>query len=192
MISAWAWIAIALAAQNVLGDLFASLSIVLDKPFVLGDFIVVDGLMGTVERIGLKTTRIRSVDGEQIVFANADLLRSRIRNHKRMRERRAVIAFGIPYDVPREKVAAVPDLVRRAVAAHGRARFDRASLKELGPTSVNFEAVYYVVDPDPKVYADVQQQVNVALLDSFREEGIPFSAPSAAGFAAAAARARPQ
>lgn len=104
-------IAVALAVQNILGDLFASLSIVLDKPFVIGDFVVVDSLSGTIEHIGLKTTRIRSLGGEQLVFSNNDLLKSRIRNYKRMSERRIVFSFGVVYQTPLEKMKAIKEIV---------------------------------------------------------------------------------
>src|SRR5439155_25724457 len=118
-------IAVALAAQNVLGDLFASLSIVLDKPFVLGDVISVGTDTGTVEKIGLKTTRLRSLSGEQLIFANADLLKSRIRNLKRMYQRRVVFSLSVAYGTPREKLAAIPQMVREIVEALQSTRFDR-------------------------------------------------------------------
>ncbi len=119
-------IAVALAAQNILGDLFASASIVLDKPFVLGDFIIVDDLLGTVEHVGLKTTRIRSLSGEQLVFSNNDLLQSRIRNFKRMHERRVVFSIGVIYQTPYDKLAAITGILRAAVEAQEQVRFDRA------------------------------------------------------------------
>ena len=123
--------AIALASQNILGDLFASLSIVLDKPFVLGDFIVVDQYMGTVEHIGLKTTRVRSLSGEQLIFSNGDLLKSRISNFKRMTERRVVFSLGVAYETPPEKLAAVAAMLREIVQAQKRVRFDRAPLQSV-------------------------------------------------------------
>ena len=115
-------IAVALAAQNILGDLFASASIVLDKPFVLGDFVVIDDKMGSVEYIGLKTTRLRSISGEQLIFSNADLLKSRIHNYKQMRQRRIVFTVDVTYDTPYEKVSAIADMLREAVESQGQER----------------------------------------------------------------------
>lgn len=171
-------IAIALAVQNILGDLFASLSIAIDKPFVIGDFIVVDDLMGSVEHVGLKTTRIRSLGGEQIIFSNNDLLKSRIRNYKRMQERRALFAIGVTYDTPAEQLEHIPALIRHAVEAQNDARFDRAHFKSFGPSSLDFEAVYYVLKPDYNVFMDVQQAINLQLVRGFAEHGIDFAYPT--------------
>ena len=134
-------IAVALAVQNILGDIFASLSIALDRPFAIGDFIVVGDVLGTVEYIGLKTTRIRSLSGEQIVFSNADLLKSRIRNYKRMTERRVVFGFGVVYQTPHDKLERIPAMVREVIEAQPKTRFDRAHFKEYGDSALAFEAV---------------------------------------------------
>lgn len=171
-------VAVALALQNVLGDLFASLSIVLDKPFVLGDFIVVGDMQGTVEHVGLKTTRIRSISGEQLVLSNSDLLSSRIRNYKRMAERRIVFPLGVTYDTPREKLEEIPAMVREAVEARDNARFDRCHFKSFGDFSLNYETVYYVVVPDYAAYMDVQQAVNLDLVSAFGDTGIEFAFPT--------------
>lgn len=171
-------VAVALALQNILGDMFASLSIALDKPFEIGDFIVVDGLPGTVEYIGIKTTRVRALSGEQIVLSNADLLRSRIRNFKRMSERRVPFQFGVLYSTPHEKVERIPEMVRAIIAQQPKTRFDRAHFKEYGDSALVFEVVYFVQDPDYNVYMDIHQAVNLALLRRFREEGIEFAYPT--------------
>ncbi|HUG89458.1 MAG TPA: mechanosensitive ion channel family protein [Planctomycetaceae bacterium] len=171
-------IAVALAAQNILGDLFASLSIVLDKPFVLGDFIVVGDLMGTVERIGLKTTRLRSLSGEQLVFSNNDLLSSRIRNFKRMFERRIVFSIGVVYQTPRDKLAAIPGMIRAIVESQANTRFDRSHFKEFGASALNFETVYFVTRPDFGVSMDIQQAINLAIFDRFAAEQIEFAYPT--------------
>ena len=131
-------IAIALAVQNILGDVFASFSIVLDKPFVIGDFIIVGDHLGTVEHVGLKTTRIRSLSGEQLVFSNVDLLRSRIRNFKRMYERRVVFSIGVVYQTPVEKVESIPGMIKAIVEDQNQVRFDRAHFKEYGPLFPQF------------------------------------------------------
>jgi small-conductance mechanosensitive channel len=165
-------IAIALAVQNILGDLFASMSILLDKPFVIGDFITVDDLMGTVERVGLKTTRVRSLSGEQLVFANSDLLKSRIRNYQRMEERRVVFSVKVVYATPAEKLAAIPGVVREVVEAQKLARFGRSHFKSFGTFALEYENVYYVKSPDYDTYMDVQQAINLAVCRRFREEGI--------------------
>jgi small-conductance mechanosensitive channel len=171
-------IAVALAVQNILGDLLASLSIVLDKPFVIGDFIVVDSLSGTIEHIGLKTTRIRSLSGEQLIFSNNDLLKSRVRNYKRMSERRIVFSFGIVYQTSLEKLRAIKVIVSDIIKKEGKARFDRVHFKEYGDSSLNFEVVYYVTVPDYTLYMDIQESINLEIFHRFEEEGIEFAYPT--------------
>jgi small-conductance mechanosensitive channel len=171
-------IAVALALQNVLGDLFASLSIVLDKPFVIGDFIVVDQLQGTVEYVGLKTTRIRSISGEQLIVSNADLLRSRIRNFKRMNERRVLFTFGVTYQTPADVMARVAQIAQEVIRTQQGVRFDRAHFKEFGESSLVYECVYFVLSPDYNVYMDVQQAINIGLARALQAEGIEFAYPT--------------
>lgn len=171
-------IAVALAVQNILGDLFASLSIVIDKPFVIGDFIIVDEYMGTVEHVGLKTTRVRSLSGEQLVFSNGDLLKARLRNYKRMQERRAVFAFGVLYQTPAAQLARIPGIVRGIVESQPLARFDRAHFKSFGESSLDFEIVYWMRDPDYNQYMDAQQAINLAIVSAFEAEGVGFAYPT--------------
>ncbi len=171
-------IAVALAAQNVLGDLFASLSIVLDKPFVLGDFISVGDFLGTVENIGLKTTRLRSLSGEQLVFPNSDLLSSRIRNYKSMRERRVVFSIGVTYQTSLPHLREIPQILKEAITSHEQARFDRAHLKGFGDSALTYEAVYYVSLADFTVYMDIQQDINFTLLERFAALEIEFAYPT--------------
>ena len=171
-------IAVALAVQNILGDIFASLSIAMDKPFVIGDFIIVGEQLGTVEYIGLKTTRIRSLSGEQIVFSNTDLLNSRIRNFKRMYERRVLFGFGVIYQTPLDKLKRIPEMLREIIGKQEHARFDRAHFREYGDSSLNFEVVYYVLKPDYNVYMDIQQAINLAIFERFAAEGIDFAYPT--------------
>jgi small-conductance mechanosensitive channel len=171
-------IAIAFALQNVLSDLFASLSIVLDKPFVIGDFVTVGDMAGTIEQIGLKTTRLRSLSGEQLVFSNSDLLASRIRNFKRMQERRALFTVGVTYQTPQSKLAKVPGMIREIIEAEKLARFDRAHFKQFGAFSLDFEVVFYVQQPDFNSYMDTQQAINLAIFKRFEEEGIEFAYPT--------------
>ena len=171
-------IAIALASQNILGDLFSALSIVLDKPFVLGDFIIVGDLTGTVEKIGLKTTRLRSLSGEQLVFSNADLLQSRIRNFKRMYERRVLFAIGVTYQTAADKLESIPAMIRQIVEAQDDVRFDRSHFKAFGDSALNFETVYYVLTPNYNRYMDLQQSINLALYRLFGKEGIEFAYPT--------------
>lgn len=171
-------VAIALALQNVLGDLFASLSIVLDRPFVVGDFIIVDSFMGTVERVGVKSTRVRSLSGEMLVFSNSDLLKSRIRNYQQMLERRVVFSLSVAYETPPGKVREIPAMLREAVEAQARTRFDRAHFKAYADSSLEFEVVYYVLDPDFNLYMDVQQAINLHVLERFGREGIAFAYPT--------------
>ena len=171
-------VAVALAVQNILGDLFASLSIVLDKPFVIGDFVIVDDLMGAIENIGIKTTRIRSLSGEQLIFSNADLLGSRIRNYGRMEQRRVVFALGVTYETPAEKLEEIPKIVREAVEAQEQTRFDRSHFFAYGDFSLDFETVYYVLSADYNLYMDIQQAINLRIFRRFAEEGIEFAYPT--------------
>ncbi len=171
-------IAIALAVQNILSDLFASLSIVLDKPFVLGDFVVVGDMAGSVEHIGIKTTRIRSISGEQLVFSNADLLGSRVRNFGRMRERRVVVSLGVTYQTPADKLERLPGFIREAVEAQDQVRFDRSHFASYGDSALNFETVYYVHSSDYTLHMDIQQAINLAIYRKFADEGIEFAYPT--------------
>jgi small-conductance mechanosensitive channel len=171
-------VAVALALQNVLGDLFASLSIVLDKPFVLGDFLIIDNHLGSVEYVGLKTTRLRSLSGEQLIFANSDLLKSRVRNFGRMYQRRIVFAIGVTYQTPRTTLEKIPGIIREAVEAQEKTKFDRSHFKEYGDFSINFETVYYVTVPDYNTYMDIQQAINLRIHERFENEGIEFAYPT--------------
>lgn len=171
-------IAIALAAQNILGDLFASLSIIVDRPFVVGDTINVDTFTGTVEHVGLKTTRVRSVSGEQLVFSNTDLLQSRIRNFKRMEERRVLFLLGVEYGTSADALRRIPNLVRGVIESVEGVRFDRAHFKEFGASSLNFEVVYFITSPDYATYMDLNQTVNFGIHEVFTREGIAFAFPT--------------
>jgi small-conductance mechanosensitive channel len=184
-------IAVALAVQNILGDLFASLSILLDKPFVVGDFIIVGDEMGTVEQVGVKTTRVRSLGGELIVFSNADLLKSRIRNYKRMYERRVVFSFGLVYDTTDAQIERAVAVVRESITAQKKTRFDRAHFKGYGDSSLDFEVVYFVLDPDFNLYMDIQQAINLDMLRIFRAEGIEFAYPTRTLYVANGGEASP-
>jgi small-conductance mechanosensitive channel len=171
-------IAIALAVQSILGDLFSAVSIVIDKPFVVGDFIIVGDKMGTVETIGLKTTRVRALSGEQLVFANSDLLSSRIQNFKRMVERRVVIGFGVTYQTSPQELRAIPAMVREAVEHNKLTRFDRCHFNKFADSSLNFELVYYVLDSDFNKHADIQQAVLLEIFEKFTASGIDFAYPT--------------
>lgn len=171
-------VAVALAVQNILGDLFASLSIILDKPFVIGDFIILNEYLGVVEYIGLKTTRVRSLSGEQIVFSNSDLLNSRVRNYGRMFERRVPFTLGVTYDTPREKLKLIPEIIRDAVDAQDKTRFDRSHFMKYGDFALQFETVYYVLSPDYNIYMDIQQSINLMIHEAFEREQISFAYPT--------------
>lgn len=171
-------VAVALALQNILGDLFASLSIMLDKPFAVGHFIVVDNLTGTVEYVGVKTTRIRSIDGEELIISNSDLLKSRIHNYERSSERRALLDIGVTYNISYEKLSAIPDMVRDVIDGIELARFDRARFHEYGDSSLNFRIAYFVRSPDYRAYLDVQHEVSLALFKKFADEKVDFATPT--------------
>ncbi|HEY5800754.1 MAG TPA: mechanosensitive ion channel family protein [Burkholderiaceae bacterium] len=161
-------VAVALAVQNILGDLFASLSIAVDKPFEVGDSISVDDFSGTVEAVGLKTTRIRSDSGEQIVISNTDLLKKTVRNYKRMTERRVQFTLHVSPDTPRDKAEQVPVELRKIIEAQDHVRFNRAHLKSVEQNFLEFEVVYFVLDPRYAVYMDSRHAImlgTIAMLE---------------------------
>ncbi len=171
-------IAVALAAQNILGDLFASLTIVLDRPFAVGDSIKVGDSVGSVEHIGLKTTRLRGDTGEQLIFPNAGLLQNKIQNFRRMEARRVVTVLGLTYETPIEKLESVPSILREIVSLQKDARFERAHFKAYGASSLDFEFVFWIGSSDYNVFMDVQQAVNFQILRRFTAAGIGFAYPT--------------
>ncbi len=171
-------IAVGLAVQNILGDIFSSMAIVLDKPVRVGDFIMSGETLGVVEHIGVKTTRIRSLSGEQVVLSNTDLLSSRVHNFKRFEERRVVFEVRVVYRTPRSDLERIPEMLRAAVEDVAQVRFDRAHFTEFGSYSLNFEVVYYVLSPDFLLYRDIQQAINLGIHRRFEEAGIAFAYPT--------------
>lgn len=171
-------IAVALAAQTVLKDLFSYFSILFDRPFELNDFIIVGDYMGTIEKIGIKTTRIRSLGGEQLIFSNADLTDSRVRNYKRMEQRRVVFKFGVTYQTSTEKLKAIPEAVKTIISAVPETRFDRAHFFSYGDFSLVFEVVYYVLTGDYNRYMDLQQEINFSLKEELERRNIEFAYPT--------------
>ena len=171
-------VAIALAVQNLLGDLFASLSIALDKPFRVGDFLVMGDERGTVEQIGIKSTRLRSVTGEQIVMSNGDVLKSRLRNYGLLPERRAELQLRIAYETPRSLIAELPKIIEAAIRAEKKVRFERAHFARYGDYAFIFEAVYFVQDSELQAFMDAQQSINLRLLEEFSRRGVTLAYPT--------------
>jgi small-conductance mechanosensitive channel len=171
-------IAVALAVQTVLGDLLASMSIALDKPFTIGDSLQVDDINGTVEHIGVKSTRLRSLSGEQIIISNADILKSRVRNNGRMRERRTAFFLNVTYGTTPEKLRAIPAIVRQIVECQPKTRFDRCHLLSFSDWALRYEVVFFMTVPDYNLYADVQQTINLSIIERFNEMGVEFAFPS--------------
>jgi small-conductance mechanosensitive channel len=171
-------IAIALATQTILGDLFSYLVIFFDKPFEIGDFIIVDDKMGTVEYIGIKTTRIRTLGGEQLICSNTDLTNSRVHNYKRMERRRVVFSIGIVYQTSSEAIRGIPSLIKQIIESKTETFFDRAHFSSFGDFSLNFEIVYYVLSADYNVYMDRQQAINLDIFQEFDNRGIEFAYPT--------------
>jgi small-conductance mechanosensitive channel len=171
-------VAVALALQNVLGDLFASLSIALDKPFVIGDNLTIDTFIGKVEHIGIKTTRLRSESGEQIILSNADILKSRVRNFGRLSQQRILATIRLAYGTPAEKLKAMPRLLESIVREHEQARFERCHLKTLGESSFQFELSYFVQQPAVNSMLDLQQAVNFRIIDELKRLGVDFAYPT--------------
>lgn len=171
-------VAIALASQGVLQDLFSYFSILLDRPFELEDFIIVGDYLGTVEYVGIKTTRLRSISGEQIIIANTDLVGSRIRNFKRMRQRRVVFKFGVVYETTPEQLAQIPDLVREVIESTENATCDRAHFSGYGEYSLDFEVVYFINSSDYVTFMNAQQAINLAVKAIFSKRNITFAYPT--------------
>jgi len=171
-------IAIALAVQNILGDLIASISIAMDKPFAVGEAIAVNGAAGTVEKIGLKTSRIRSVNGELIILPNSDILKQSIQNYKHLTERRVTLRLGIVYETSEAKAKLVPELIKQAISQSLKTRFDRAHFCAFGPSSLDFESMYWVLDCEYMALMDAQQDVNFRILSLFKEHDIKFAYPT--------------
>ncbi len=171
-------VAVALAAQAILADVFSYFSIMIDKPFEIGDFIIVGDISGTIEHIGLKTTRVRSLSGEQVIFSNTDMTSSRIKNYKRMYERRVVFKISVVYETEYEKLVLIPAIVRKAVEELSDVRFDRTHFATLGNFSLDFEVVYFVLNADYNIYMDIHQSLNLSIIKSFGKEGIEFAYPT--------------
>ena len=171
-------IAIAFAAQSILADLFNYFTIFFDKPFDIGDFIIVGNYKGTIEHIGIKTTRLRSLSGEQLVISNTDLVNSRINNYKRMERRRINFSFSLTYDTPLEKIKKVPNIVENIIKETEKTEFDRAHFAQYAEYSLLFEVVYYVEDSDYKVYMDTQEKINFKMGEEFNKLGVDFAYPT--------------
>lgn len=171
-------IAIALATQNIIADLFNYFVLFFDRPFEVGDFVVVDDKSGTVEAIGIKTTRIRALSGEQLVVSNTDLANSRLHNYKRLARRRVVFSIGVTYDTSADQLRKIPDMIREAVTRQPDTQFDRAHFQSYGDSALLFEAVYVVLSADFNRYMDIQQAVNLYLFETFEREGIAFAYPT--------------
>lgn len=171
-------IAIALAAQNILGDLFNYFVIFFDRPFEIGDFLVIGDKNGVVEKIGIKTTRIRTLSGEELVFSNADLTNSRIHNYKKMQRRRILFSVGVTYETPAEKLRQIPGILKEIVESKELVDFDRAHFKSFGDSSLDFEIVYYINSADYAVYMDIQQDYNFQIYEKFEEMGVDIAFPT--------------
>ncbi len=184
-------IAVALALQSVLSDAFASVAIMLDRPFEVGDTIHVGDMIGTVEHVGIKTTRLRALTGEQMVFANNDLLSSRVRNYKRMQERRALFAIGVTYQTPVDVLGSIGPLIQQIIEKVPQTRFDRAHFKTFGPSSLDFEVVYFITTPEYRVYMDIQQRINLEVLRELTALGVDFAYPTQTIYTQPAAPAPP-
>jgi small-conductance mechanosensitive channel len=171
-------IAAALAAQAILKDLFSYLAIIFDRPFEIGDFIIVGDHLGTVEHVGIKTTRVRSLGGEQLVFSNTDLTDSRLHNYKRMDRRRVVFQLGVTYQTSQQQLKEIPGIIKSVIENTPDATFDRAHFFSYGDFSLIFEVVYYVESRDYNKYMDIQQEINFAINEEFQKRGIEFAYPT--------------
>ncbi len=171
-------IAIAIASQAVLGDLFSYFTIIFDRPFEIGDFIIVGDRMGTVEHIGMKSTRVRSLSGEQLVFRNTDLTDSRISNYKRMENRRVVFSIGVTYDTNIDSLKEIPSKIKTIIDSIPLTKFDRSHFSAFGSSSLTIETVYNVKSADYNTYMDIHQQINFRILEEFKAMGVQFALPT--------------
>jgi small-conductance mechanosensitive channel len=171
-------VAVALAAQAILGDLFSYFTIFFDRPFEIGDFIITGEFLGTVEHIGVKTTRLRSLSGEQLIFSNSDLTNSRLRNYKRMERRRVLFQIGVTYETGTAALKAIPGIIKDIISGFTDTVFDRAHFAAYGDCSLNFEIVYYVLGSDYNRYMDIQQEINFQIKEEFEQRGIEFAYPT--------------
>jgi len=171
-------VAIALAMQNILGDIFASFSIIIDKPFQVGDFIKIGNDLGTVEKIGIKTTRLRTPDGEQLIIGNKELTDTRVQNFKRLEKRRALFSLGIIYETEKEKLEKIPELIKNIITQNTAIEFDRCHFKSFGDSGLNFEIAFYVNSQDYVEYLDAVQEINLKIFEVFNKEKIEFAYPT--------------
>ena len=171
-------LAVSLALQNILSDLFASFSLAVDKPFEIGDFIVVGEHKGTVKHIGMKTTRITALEGEEVVISNAELTSARVQNYKKMQKRRIVMSIGVTYDTTPEKIERANAIVKDAISLQENAEFDRSHFKEFGNSALVFEIIFFMLTSDYTVYMDTQQAINMEIHQKFQEEGIEMAFPT--------------
>lgn len=171
-------VAIALASQAILKDLFSYFSILMDRPFEVGDFLILGDYLGTVEHIGIKTTRLRSLSGEQIVISNTDLTDSRVRNYKRMGKRRVLFRLGVTYQTKLEQLKEIPTVIKAVIEKIEETAYDRAHFASYGDFSLIFETVYYVLDRDYNKYMNIQQEINFAINEEFAKRGIEFAYPT--------------
>ena len=171
-------IAVALAAQALLGDLFSYFVIFFDKPFEIGDFVVFENNSGSIEKIGIKTTRVRSLSGEQLIVSNSKLTNSLVHNYKRMEKRRVVFNIGVTYQTTAEQLKAIPEIVKNIIAKNEYAQFDRGHFQSFGDSSLKFEFVYFILTADYTIYMDVQQNINLEIYEEFGKRGIEFAYPT--------------
>jgi len=171
-------VAIALALQNILTDIFASFSIYFDKPFQTGDFIIVGNDLGVVKKIGIKTTRLQTLQGEELVISNKELTETRIHNYKKMQKRRIVFNFGLTYDTSSAKLKKVLQILKGIIDKIEIAELDRVHFNKFGDFSLNFEVVYYLASSDYNEYMDTQQAINLAIKEKFEKDGIKFAYPT--------------
>lgn len=171
-------IAIALAIQNILGDAFSAFLIYFDRPFEVGDFIVVDDFSGTVKKIGIRSTRLQLLQGEELVISNKELIETSIRNFKKLRKRRVVIKIGVAANTPLEKLKKIPVMLQKIISSIKLAEFDRVHFAEFGDFSYNFEIVYYTKTSDYAKYMDVRQEINFGIIDAFEKENIVMPFPT--------------
>lgn len=171
-------IAVALALQNVLSDLFSSFSILFDKPFTVGDYIDTGSVSGTVEKIGIKTTRLRASSGEQVIVSNAELTSTSIQNYKRMEERRMVFTIGVTYETPSNVLREIPHIVKQCIESEDGTLFKSTHFKEFGDSAYIYETIYYVTSPDYYEYLSIHDSIGMKIIDAFAGKNIDMAYPT--------------
>lgn len=171
-------VAIAFAMQNILADIFSSFAILIDKPFQVGDFIKIGSDMGVVEKIGIKTSRLRTLNGQLLVVSNQELTSVRVENFQQMKKRRGLFTLGVIYETSPEKLKKIPGIIKEIILSQDKTSFDRCNFVSFGDFSLNFETSFYIETDVYNEFLDIFEKINLEIFTKFNKEGIEFAYPT--------------